>query len=400
MDNNNENLNQKECIFSLAKINKYFLFPFLVPIICTMANYIIILGNFENNAPKINFTFLLSIYSILAYILGGLLYFVSFIRTQAEKAKRRVTIHLQKSRIQLIYKKITPNKNKKKMCGILFLMSLFLSIFINIFAYSYKTIVFEKRLLYLFFISIFSKYILKSQIYRHQILSLSLASIGLIILLIPVLSNIKIDNILIFVINIFSAPIYSLFLVLIKYLTHNYYLPPLLCLLLIGLTSLIITLIGFIIYSLIKFNDFSYIVDNFRISEYNMGIGFYIYAILGLLFTSLLQIFSFLVIDYFSPILLVITEIIDPMISWILTCIQEPESVKNILLKVIGYFIEIVAALIYNEIIICNFCKLNKYTKRCIMERQNKEINDLIISEEGSENENENDISYSSDGVN
>ena len=286
------------------------------------------------------------------------------------------------------------------MCGILFLMSLFLSIFINIFAYSYKTIVFEKRLLYLFFISIFSKYILKSQIYRHQILSLSLASIGLIILLIPVLSDIKIDNILIFVINIFSAPIYSLFLVLIKYLTHNYYLPPLLCLLLIGLTSLIITLIGFIIYSLIKFNDFSYIVDNFRISEYNMGIGFYIYAILGLLFTSLLQIFSFLVIDYFSPILLVITEIIDPMISWILTCIQEPESVKNILLKVIGYFIEIVAALIYNEIIICNFCKLNKYTKKCIMERQNKEINDLIISEEGSENENENDISYSSDGVN
>ena len=174
----------------------------------------------------------------MAYILGGLLYFVSFIRTQAEKAKRRVTIHLQKSRIQLIYKKITPNKNKKKMCGILFLMSLFLSIFINIFAYSYKTIVFEKRLLYLFFISIFSKYILKSQIYRHQILSLSLASIGLIILLIPVLSDIKIDNILIFVINIFSAPIYSLFLVLIKYLTHNYYLPPLLCLLLIGLTSL------------------------------------------------------------------------------------------------------------------------------------------------------------------
>lgn len=59
MDNNNENLNQKECIFSLAKINKYFLFPFLVPIICTMANYIIILGNFENNAPKINFTFLI-----------------------------------------------------------------------------------------------------------------------------------------------------------------------------------------------------------------------------------------------------------------------------------------------------------------------------------------------------
>ena len=43
----------------------------------------------------------------------------------------------------------------------------------------------------------------------------------------------------------------------------------------------------------------------------------------------------------------------------------------------IGYLIVLFSALIYNEIIIFNFCDLSKDTKKFIEERLNEENNDL-----------------------
>ncbi len=155
--------------------------------------------------------------------------------------------------------------------------------------------------------------------------------------------------------------------------------------------KIIITLIGFILYSLIKNNDLSYIMPKFDSIQNQLGITYYLYTFLSFLFCSLLQIFSFLVVYYFSPLLLVVTDIISPMLSWALGNIIETESYHDLFFNSIGYFIELIAAFIYNEIIICNFCDFNKYTKKCIEERQNKELNSLKMDE------NDNDTSYNSD---
>ena len=41
----------------------------------------------------------------------------------------------------------------------------------------------------------------------------------------------------------------------------------------------------------------------------------------------------------------------------------------GIIFKSIAYLIQLIAAIIYNEIIILNFCGLNKETNKCINER-------------------------------
>lgn len=389
-----ENVNKKECIFSFAKINKYYLFPFLAPLFCMISNHFLHLINIQNNPNNNNQEFILIIFTNLAFIIGGLSYFISFIRNKTEQIKNNAIISKERKTLNLIYNE-GYKTNKKKIFGILFLMSILLSIYIICNCYSYGKIVFEKRLYYLFFISIFSRCILKNQIFRHQILSLTLAFIGLIILFLPVIQMIKIEDISLNIFNIFSAAFYSLFLVLVKYLTHKYFLSPYLCLLLVGCFSLILTLIGFIIYSLIKNNDFTYVIPKFDSSQNKIGVNYYIYAALSLFFSSLLQIFSFLVIYYFSPILLVVTDIISPMLTWVVETIQDPHIYYIIIFNSIGYFFELIAAFIYNEIIICNFCGLNEFTKKCIEERQNRESNALRM--DYNDNDNESDITYNSD---
>jgi hypothetical protein len=76
----------------------------------------------------------------------------------------------------------------------------------------------------------------------------------------------------------------------------------------------IITLIGFMVYSLIKYKDISFIIDNFDFSQNKMGPKFYIYAIIGMIFSTGLQVFTIYVIYYFSPILLTVTDSISPML--------------------------------------------------------------------------------------
>ena len=84
--------------------------------------------------------------------------------------------------------------------------------------------VFDQRSYILFSIALFSKIILKDNIFKHQILSLFIAFIGFILLINPVALEIEasdiLDNILIFFISI----LYRLFFVLIKHLTYYYYI--------------------------------------------------------------------------------------------------------------------------------------------------------------------------------
>jgi len=68
------------------------------------------------------------------------------------------------------------------------------------------------------------------------------------------------------------------------------------------------------------------------------------------------------------------------MLFWLFTLCQkgiEKNEYKNIVFNSIGYFFQLIAGFIYNEIIICNFCGLNYHTKKNLLEIQSKEL-DLL----------------------
>ena len=110
--------------------------------------------------------------------------------------------------------------------------------------------IFENRLYYIFFIPLFSKYILKENIYRHQYFSLIFFILGIIFLIIPVCLVFEKDDILPNILNLIISSFYPLNLVLIKYLYEIYYISPFKTILLISVFLIISISLYFFIYSL------------------------------------------------------------------------------------------------------------------------------------------------------
>ena len=394
---------KKKKLFSFAKLNKYFIFPFLSPIFCFLGNFFLEL--IYNDEGINNKEFLIAIITSLSYIGGGILYFISWIRTRTEESRDEALEHLERkernpSSIRYIYNDGL-KKNKLHIFFILLIMSILLVFSTVASIYALEKNVFEERLYFLFFIPLFSKIILKLDIFSHQILSLLIAFIGLILLFIPVILIIEKDDILINILIFVSSIGFSLVLVLCRLLTQNYYMSPYLCILFIGIYSTLITLIGYIIYSLIKYHSLSYIIDTFNFKNIELdGTMLGLYCFLSLFFASILQILSILVIYYFSPTLFAVTDIISPFLSWIVYCIQNGESGRNIAFNCIGYFVVFFSSLIYNEIIICNFYGLNENVKKCIEERQKEELIEIRMSESQIETQNNKDPDESFDTEN
>ena len=373
--------NEKKCLFSFAKINKYFIIPFLCPIIGFLANIFIELMQ-KNTEFKVDLYFPVTMFACLTYFGGGLLYFVSYIRTKTEETRNNAIAYKERERassaIIYIYNENEPKKNIWKIFGFLLIMS----IVIPLFSISYLYIVynkyqaFEERILTIICIPLFSKYILKNSIFSHQILSLIISLIGMIFIFIPTIRIFAKEFIVINIIRFIVEIYVSLQLVLVKHLTHNYYVSPYYCLLFLGTFSLILTIIGFLVYaSIVK--DLSIITDAFDLSAIKNGLLCFIYFFFALIFGILLQIFRVLVIFYFSPTLLMVTDIINPMLLWIYTCLgggdDNTNDITDNILYGIGYFIVLFGSLIYNEIIICNFFGFNKNTKKGLDERLREE---------------------------
>ena len=77
-----------------------------------------------------------------------------------------------------------------------------------------------------------------------------------------------------------------------------------------------------------------------------------------------------------------VTDIIHPIIKWIISLSQNEKDKHNktleIILNSIGYFLVLFSSLIYNEIIILNFYGLNKNTKKYLEEKQREEFSSIL----------------------
>ena len=249
---------------------------------------------------------------------------------------------------------------------------------------------FEVRFYFLFFIPIFSKIILKENIYKHQYFSLLIALSGIIFLFIPVCFRLEKDDIVPNILNFIQGILYPLLFVIIKYLTEKYFISPLKISLNFGIITIFFNSVGAIIYSLIKYHDFTYFNDCFDFSEENK-IYISIYYILVFLFGTILQVLTLLALFYFSPTLIMVTDIISPLLFLVALNIRSGEVTTEVYFYPIGYVIVLFSSFIYNEIIIFNFCDLNKNTKKFVNKRLYLEIEEMQRTDSFLDSDRDND---------
>ena len=137
--------------------------------------------------------------------------------------------------------------------------------------------------------------------------------------------------------------------------------------------------------------DFSYFTDCFDFSIGVNKLKLNIYFILYFIFEIASDLALYLSIFYFSPMVIMVSDIISPLFTYILNIIHSNIELIEIILLPIGYLIILFSTLIYTEFIILNCCNLNKNTKKFINKRINMELEEIKIPEKFIPSETEND---------
>mgnify|MGYP006873050704 CR=1 FL=1 len=280
----------------------------------------------------------------------------------------------------------------------------------------------EKKSCFIIFVPIFIYLIFNIEIHRHHYLALLFGYFGSIFINVSrfFLEWSYKEDYPFHLINVLLSLIYSLSLVLIKYIMIKYVLlSPYIFLLYDGIfniiNSILLILLQYIIVINLPFeynntnydktnsdeND-DYFNNNF-LQIINIFIGqkwkFYLYFFLSFIFSFFYYIFYTLALFNNSPFVIILIEAFLPLDSDIIEIIlgSDKEYIvkdKNKILKrfyyqSIGYLFLFFGSLILNEIIVFNCCGLNDFTSSKMRERAKSEVNDcppldLINSDDNS----------------
>jgi len=376
---------KKECPFSLNKMNKYYLLPFLVPIVCYCTKFCSDpLKNNRDTISNVNdvtnenlhtYVFLYQMINSTSIIFSGLLYFISIIRRQTDNKANIGTLseRSNSSDYSFMAKK---NPNRLLEYSIICFMSIIITLYNVLKGYGtgHKTL--EKRLYFLFFFCLINIFLFKKPFYRHQKFALAIAFVGMVMIfaLFFIYLNISNYDYIYDVLLFFGSFLYSLYLVLVKYMSENKGYSPFLLLFLIGIISTAATVVGFLILSHVRLGNINYVSNIFHCRQ-DIFVCFgnlYDYIIGYFLINAVLQILIFLVCYYFSPEVFAISDIISPFLSCITNIAKGKEKfVVKMVFDIIGYIIITIGSFIYNEIIVCNFWDLNKNTWKSIVKKAN-----------------------------
>ena len=278
--------------------------------------------------------------------------------------------------------KITSRKNRKKYLFILLLTSIYLiPMFLDSYCSSNKNINFKtSSSVSLFFCIIayvtLSRIILGHKVYRHQIFSLIIIITCNIVSIILILigeddnSNMAVN----FVLMAIILSLYAVYNTLEKSYFNTYMDSPYHLMFVVGAYSLIFI----VLYEAITCFAASYNED-FNGIVYQIISNFENTKLYPLMFIAdVLSAFLWvggihLTVYFFTPCHFIISESISQIIS---TLIWSTLGDRSIAIKAIIYIlfaIIIFASLIYNEIIILNFCNFNSDTKKNIEKRADNE---------------------------
>ena len=385
---------EKFHLISFGKMNKYYIFPFTTPVFSMMRSSIIFIIKKENKDLELSLFFL--ILSSLAYTGCGIILFLLSFCSKHKKIKSSDiengvedtnlgSIQSKQNFSVAISKKSAGSNYKINLFLILALMAVspILNLPFGFFAFDSNTL--QNRYYCFLFIPLLSKWLLGIKIYKHQILAILLALSGFIIFMILFVIDDQDPSIWDNLRFLISCLLFSLHTVLVKYLTIKYYFfSPGKIYISIGIIMLFITIVGSIIYSLIKYEDLSFFKISFDFSKNTIGALFYIYSIISFVLHIIYNIMTFSVILYFNPNLFIISDIFRPLLFWLFKIVYDStvEDTYSYIFKSIGYLIQFISALIYNEIIIFNFCGLNVHTIKGLQDRLKIDINLSILDED------------------
>mgnify|MGYP006916224431 CR=1 FL=1 len=290
----------------------------------------------------------------------------------------------------------TTKKNRIKSILFIFLLSILYagSYFFNYYVRKTIIIICRNSIGIIYEIIVFyilSLLILKEKYYKHHFLSISIICLTLIILFITYVlqvndSDYSIYNALWYYLVYYS--LYGLFDILLKKYFLIYFYSIYFVLLIIGA----FVCIPMLIYDIIAYflnKNISGVIIGF-INNTNSVKSVFLF-ILHLLFLFISNLGLFWTIYYFTPFYLIICEFILELLNYYIRLIQYKLNgsgtttifsflftTHNIVIFTIVFFINFICSLIFNEIIILKFLKLEYYTKKYINVRAQSDANAFL----------------------
>ncbi len=224
---------------------------------------------------------------------------------------------------------------------------------------------------------ILSKIILKKRVYKHHFISLIIIIFNLLLLIINYCKCFKGESVSIFIFYFFYYFLFSLSYIYGKKYLNIFYASPYSLMIKIGGISLIIIMIYDIIAYIICENnntDFHGIIIGFK---NNFNFSAICFFLLDIIFYFLSNIGILLTIYYFIPFHYIISESISEYIYYAYDCFLTDNSnykTVDIIIYMITYIIILFFSLVFNEIIILNFCNLSYNIKKNIEKRELEDI--------------------------
>lgn len=303
---------------------------------------------------------------------------------------------IETTQMRRYHLEVTSKHRKLKTALLVFAISFlgFLFKFENYVTYGEPNYI-ENQLGILVLVPILSIIILKKQVYRHHIFSFILSIIGTILTCLSLLFiypnediyNTKRQRVGEQIRHLFFSIYYSIAIVLIKYMYEKSFLSAFTFLFFDGILCIIFPLIFIGIKAILMGRG--YFIDNLS------GILLFFYDIKIILTFFFLLLFSFgyyisslLTLYFFSPSVLISTEILSPFFMWLFEIILSPIYIKDyyklkrenenfylvLTLKLIGFLIIIFSALVYNEILVFHFCNFDENIEKNIKKRGEEEM--------------------------
>ena len=299
-------------------------------------------------------------------------------------------------------KKYYTKANKKRkmriiklsiLISILDFLALYINVTYNIIITAAKFVIKKVTISSDVFFNVISKFalstlILHLPIYRHHYLSLAINIILLIVFLIfDILKITEAKEIIFGLKRIISLVLYSLEDIYAKILLSYDSISPYTYLFYRGIYLNILSLLYSIIFIFVKLPDEKGVKSCiftrlWKVYEHRLNILLYII----LLFVNyLFNQNVLLIIDKFSPIHYAVGTVLETFGSFLITTFDGKVEVGEFFYKFVIYFISILAALIYNEIIVLNFCGFQKYTHLFLLKKANKDLELTIINNNDNE---------------
>jgi len=222
---------------------------------------------------------------------------------------------------------------------------------------------------------IISKLVLKTSLYRHNLLSLIIILFNLLLIFFSYINYFQILTILVIIYYLFKNFLLCLFYIFGKKYLESFYVSPYNLILYIGLIcSFIFLFYDFIAFLIVRENNPNIhgIILGF---QNNNRLTFVIIFLLDIIISFSCNIGIWLSIYYFTPFHYIISELFSEYIYYTYDWLFGKSDYKtgNIILYSLIYLINLFFSLIFNEIIILNFCGLDFNTKINIEKRERKD---------------------------